>query len=254
MKGWSLTYFSGVPGSTQNLLTSILTDLWFCEKGYLLDLVLLHSSSNWKFNQCLFWTILGGQQNSAAVVLVSPLMTNGWTMWYFAVSAWPLAMNSLLSILELLMSEESGQLSSTSMKTVSSVCTSYPTWCWDASPRGEKLFSPVHICDHLSTANSNDGVIGPDLAHIGTHCETWNWAIEHWLLILLWTLDKRFDLMAPKPFNCPVTFKPLRWLLNLVSFWSFRYITEIHTVTVSKYVWKLVHGKAYCYGQAYCYF
>jgi len=27
----------GVPGSTQNLLTSILTDLWFCEKGYLLD-------------------------------------------------------------------------------------------------------------------------------------------------------------------------------------------------------------------------
>ena len=93
MKGWSFTYFSGVPGSTQNLLTSILTDLWFCEKGFLLDLVMLHSSSN----QLLFWTFFGGQQNSAAMVLVSPLMTNGWTMWYFAVSAWPLAMNSLLS-------------------------------------------------------------------------------------------------------------------------------------------------------------
>ena len=69
----SYTYFSGVPGSTQNLLISILTDLWLCEKGYLLDLVMLHSSSNWKFNQRLFWTIFGGQQNSAAVVLVSPL-------------------------------------------------------------------------------------------------------------------------------------------------------------------------------------
>merc|ERR1719447_2119965 len=67
----------GVPGSTQNLLTSISTDLWFCERGYLLDLVMLRSSSNWKFNQLLFWTFLGGQQNSAAVVLVSPLMTNG---------------------------------------------------------------------------------------------------------------------------------------------------------------------------------
>ena len=177
-------------------------------------------------------------------------------MWYFTVSAWPRAMNSLLSIFKLFMSEESGQLSSTSMKTVSSVCTSYPTWCWDALPRGEKLFSPVHIfvgkllrpsfnCKHKRWSNWTWPY---------THCETGNWAIEYWLLTLLWTLDMRFDLMAHKPFDCPVTFKPLRWLSNLVSFWSFRYITEIHTVSVSKYVWKLVHGKAYCYGQAYCYF
>ena len=189
----SYTYFSGVPGSTQNLLTSILTDLWFCEKGYLLDLVLLHSSSNWKFNQRLFWTIFGGQQNSAAVVLVSPLMTNGWTMWYFAVSAWPRAMNSLLSILELFMSEESGQLSSTSMKTVSSVCTSYPTWCWDALPREKSCsvlftFSWESSCDHLSTANTNVGVIEPDLTHI-VKPEIGQLSIDYWHFFEPWIWD-----------------------------------------------------------------
>ena len=144
-------------------------------------------------NQRLFWTIFGGQQNSAAVVLVSPLKTNGWTMWYFAVSAWPLAMTSLLSILELFVSEESGQLSSTSMKTVSSVCTSYPTWCWDALPREKSCsvlltFSWESSCDHLSTANTNVGVIDPDLTHIAKP-EIGQLSIDYWHFFEPWIWD-----------------------------------------------------------------
>ena len=137
--------------------------------------------------------IFGGQRNSAAVFLVSPLMTNGWTMWYFAVSAWPLAMNSLLSILELFMSEESGQLSSTSTKTVSSVCTSYPTWCLDASPWGKSCsvlftFSWESSCDHLSTANTNVGVIEPDLTHI-VKPEIGQLSIDYWHFFEPWIWD-----------------------------------------------------------------
>ena len=130
-----------------------------------------------------FW----GQQNSAAVVLVSPLMTNGWTMWYFAVSAWPLAMNSLLSVLKL--SEESCRLSSTSMKTVGSACTSYPTWCRDASVLF--TFSWESCCDHLSTANTNVGVIEPDPAQCALwhNYETWNWAIDYWHFFEPWIWD-----------------------------------------------------------------
>ena len=137
--------------------------------------------------------IFGGQQNSAAVVLVSPLMNNVILRCKCLTTSNELITRFSLGILKLFVSEESGQLSSTSMKTVSSVCTSYPTWCWDALPREKSCsvlftFSWESSCDHLSTANTNVGVIDPDLTHI-VKPEIGQLSIDYWHFFEPWIWD-----------------------------------------------------------------